>query len=162
MKRPRSAPADQEPRDIDVELRAWRRVEQRAELALVTCRPEPTPIAQDVNVDALRKRRAFAHECRTGIGPGGNGEFEHRRRESCVVGCHGFVSDAYAVAALELALEAWPGATPVETETAPAQPMFGCERTQRLARGLLRNERTERSRQRAGLDGSGRNVCRRG
>jgi len=125
MERTDGATAEQQLRDVDVELGSGRRLEQCAELTVVARCSQPAPVLQHVDFGALGERRsAFTKERRSTMRPRGNHEPPERAYKPCVMRINRFVAHAESGATFELTLEARPGAPPIESESPPAQAML--------------------------------------
>ncbi len=94
--------ADQEARDVGIERRTRRRLEEPAELAVVARGAEPAPVADHVHVRAFAEQRPLADGGESGERPARNGMSGERLAQALVVRFGGFGADARAGAAAAL------------------------------------------------------------
>ena len=152
--------ADQKPRDIGVEHRPRRRLDEARELAIVLRRAEPAPVAKNMDVRAFTEQSSLADTGKSWIGPRRDRVGRKRRAQSGVMRFLRLRADACAGAAAHLAREARTGA-PLESKRIPAQRVLARELTQGFARRPLRREGAIAPGEIAGFDGGGRIKARR-
>jgi hypothetical protein len=101
--------AKQQLRDVDVEIRTGRRVDDVCEVSFVPRSAKPAPVAQHVDVDAFAARGAFAQRGHAGARPRRDGMRRQRTREALGMLRGRFGADARAGAAFQLTREARAG-----------------------------------------------------
>ncbi len=134
--------ADQQARDVGIEHRARRRLDEAAELAFVLRGAEPAPIADHVQIGAISEQRPLPDRREPGKGPARDRVPRKRQADALVVGRRRFGVHARARASLHLAREAGTQAL-LEPQRFPAERVLGRERAERFARLPPRREGSE-------------------
>ncbi len=119
--------ADQQARDVGIEHRARRRLDEAAELAFVLRGAEPAPVADHVQIGAISEQRPLPDRREPGKGPGRYRVPRQRDSDALVVHRGGFGAHARARASLHLAREAGTQAL-LQPQRFPAQRVLGRER----------------------------------